>query len=291
MNIFYNIQQLQNQILVEKKSGGTIGFVPTMGALHAGHLSLIMKARQENDIVVCSIFVNPTQFNDKRDFDKYPVDHERDIKLLKKAGCHIVFLPNVKEMYPKGFKQTNPLDFGFLAQTLEGEFRPGHFAGMAWVVELLLRAVQPHRLYMGSKDYQQAMICGELIRKRRMPIQLVVCDTRRERDGLAMSSRNVRLSAKARMRAPEISKTLKWVKREFHKLSSTSFRDAVTALEIAAIDRLQTRQDAKAAPFNTEYIAIRNAKTLKPLRNHNEPAVVLAAAWLDGVRLIDNMLL
>ncbi|MFN8309961.1 MAG: pantoate--beta-alanine ligase [Chitinophagales bacterium] len=284
MIIINTIESLQKQLVIERKAGKTVGFVPTMGALHEGHLSLIRKAGRQNGLVVCSIFVNPTQFNDKSDFDKYPVQNRKDAQMLEKAGCDLLFLPSVKEMYPKGFTQADPIDFGFLTATLEGEFRPGHFAGMAQIVEKLLLAVQPNRLYMGQKDYQQAMICADLISRRKMKVELVVCPIKRETDGLAMSSRNRRLSRKARSQAPEIYKTLKWVKREFRKLPVNHFATQVEALEIAATDKLQADK-----VFQVEYLAIRDVNTLKPLRKPGQNAVAVVACWLGGVRLIDNL--
>ena len=158
MQIIKTIEDINNQIVGLKKLGKKVGFVPTMGALHAGHISLIQASNRENDLTVCSIFVNPTQFNDPKDFDKYPVTIERDMQQLIAARCDILFLPSVAEMYPKGLKNKESLDFGYVATTLEGEFRPGHFDGMAQIVEKLLLAVAPDRLYMGQKDYQQSMI-------------------------------------------------------------------------------------------------------------------------------------
>lgn len=280
MILFKTIKDIENQINKLKKEGVSIGFVPTMGALHLGHISLIKEAKKTCQQVVCSIFVNPTQFNDKADFEKYPITIDRDIELLVEAGCDMLFLPSVKEMYPDGLTNKTPVDFGFLAQTLEGEFRPGHFDGMAQVVERLLRIVKPHKLYMGRKDYQQQLIVKELIRKRRLHIELVPCNTVREKDGLAMSSRNVRLDKKARTASVTISKTLTEVKKRIK----------------AGADIAQTRQWAYAQltagkGFNTEYFEIRNAETLKPVVKKQEPKVALVATKIGGVRLIDNMLL
>ena len=207
MLVFNRIEKLKSFLKELKKQGKIIGFVPTMGALHRGHVSLIKASIKQCDVTVCSIFVNPTQFNDKSDFDKYPATLEADLKKLKAAKCDMVFAPSVAEMYPDGFGNTRKIDFGFLAETLEGEHRPGHFNGMAQVVEMLLRIVQPHCLFMGQKDYQQQLIVAQLIKKRKLKTRLVTCATLREKDGLAMSSRNVRLDKKARKLAVEISKT------------------------------------------------------------------------------------
>ena len=258
--------------------------MPTMGALHVGHISLIRQSNRENDVTICSIFVNPTQFNDPKDFEKYPITLESDMQMLIDAHCDILFLPSVAEMYPKGMKNSDPLDFGFMAETLEGEFRPGHFDGMAQIVEKLLLAVSPHHLYMGQKDYQQAMICTQLIKKKKLKIKLVVCPIKREKDGLAMSSRNVRLDKKSRAKAVEISKTLKWMKSQESRAKNQEVKD----IEKKAFERL-----AAFPEFKMEYVAIRDAKTLKPIKkiSATTQAVALIAAQIGGVRLIDNMLL
>ncbi|MBS1686011.1 MAG: pantoate--beta-alanine ligase [Bacteroidetes bacterium] len=291
MLIFKTIQDIQNQIFALKKEGKKIGFAPTMGALHEGHVSLIRQSRRENDITVCSIFVNPTQFNDPNDFEKYPSTLESDMQKLITAKCDILFLPSVAEMYPTGLKNPKPLDFGFLAETLEGEWRPGHFAGMAQIVEKLLRAVTPDRLYMGQKDYQQAMICSDMIRQLKLKTRLVLCPVKREKDGLAMSSRNVRLDKKSRAKAVEISKVLRSVKASIKRRRTTDDgpqKTPVIDYEKKAFDRLSSFSE-----FKVEYVAIRNAKTLKPVKNISTttPLVALVAAWIGGVRLIDNMLL
>jgi pantoate--beta-alanine ligase len=283
MQIITTIKDINNQIIALKKEGKKIGFAPTMGALHAGHISLIRQSRKENEVTVCSIFVNPTQFNDPKDFDKYPITLEKDMQQLVAAKCDILFLPTVKEMYPKGYGNKQRLDFGFLANTLEGEFRPGHFDGMAQIVEKLLLAVEPTRLYMGQKDYQQAMICTDLIRQRKLKTKLVLCPITREKDGLAMSSRNVRLDKRSRAKAVEISKLLKGIKRQI-----ASAKLEIKDIEQKAFDKLSSFSE-----FKVEYVAIRNAKTLKPIKTINDKTqlVALVAAWIGGVRLIDNMLL
>lgn len=288
------IKDIDFQLDKYRKKGAKIGFVPTMGALHEGHISLIKESKKQNSLTVCSIFVNPTQFNDKKDFDRYPNLIENDCKMLEKVGCDILFLPNVKEMYPKGFNNTSKIDFGFLQQTLEGEFRPGHFDGMAQIVEKLLLATMPTNLYMGQKDYQQATICSALIKKRKLKINLILCPIKREKDGLAMSSRNLRLKKDSREKAAAIYKTLKWAKTAFKKLEKKTPLEHITqtelihSIEIEAMDRL-----ASDKSFQVEYIAIRETenlqeiKTIKPTKKY----VILAAAWIGGVRLIDNILI
>ncbi|HLP52920.1 MAG TPA: pantoate--beta-alanine ligase [Chitinophagales bacterium] len=281
MLIFKKIQDLQKYLQSADNKPLTQGFVPTMGALHAGHLSLISKSKTSCRLTVCSIFVNPTQFNDKTDFDKYPNTIDSDIVMLSQAGCDVLFLPSVKEMYPQGLIDATPVDFGYMAQTLEGEHRPGHFGGMAQVVERLLRIVKPDKLYMGQKDYQQQLIVSQLIKKRRLNTQLVMSPTEREKDGLAMSSRNVRLDTKARALSVELSKTLKTAKREIRN----------TKYEVNTIIQRGSAHLQNIPGIDLEYFEIRNAETLKPVTNKKEKMVALVAAKIGGVRLIDNMVL
>jgi pantoate--beta-alanine ligase len=295
MLLLKTIKDTHNQVIKSKSSGQKVGFVPTMGALHDGHISLISQSHRENDLTVCSIFVNPTQFNDPKDFEKYPVTLDSDMQKLLKARCDILFLPSVAEMYPKGLKHSAQIDFGYVATILEGEFRPGHFDGMAQIVEKLLLAVAPDRIYMGQKDYQQAMICRELIKKRKLKIQIEVCPIKREKDGLAMSSRNVRLDLKSRARAVEIVKTLKILKRQIASLTS-QFTNEKPALAVNKIKEMEATARARLSAFpefKVEYVAILDARTLKPISRFTSTteAVALIAAQIGGVRLIDNMLL
>ncbi len=276
-----NIQEIEKQMSKLKVRQKKIGFVPTMGALHAGHIALVEKAKAQNDVVIVSIFVNPTQFNDKKDFDKYPATLENDSKLLKAVKCDLLFAPNVKEMYPDGFGNPEPVDFGYMAETLEGEFRPGHFDGMAQIVEKLLRIVQPDKLYMGLKDYQQQLIVGELIKKKDLKTKLVASPTKREKSGLAMSSRNTRLDAQGLETALELSKSLKLARKLLKEGTLT-----VAQVRRKALDHL-----AKVKAIETEYLEIRDAKTLKPLKAFDRKAVVLIAAKTGGVRLIDNLII
>ncbi|HEY0261511.1 MAG TPA: pantoate--beta-alanine ligase [Chitinophagales bacterium] len=283
MIIVETLQDLDLHISNFKKVGKFVGFAPTMGALHEGHLSLIRKAKRECDAVVCSIFVNPTQFNNAEDLAKYPITKEQDESMLRKAKCDILFRPNVKEMYPENFKNLHKIDFGFLAETLEGEFRPGHFDGMAQIVEKLVRAVNCDVLYMGQKDFQQAAIVGKMLQVLKMDVKLVICPIIREKDGLAMSSRNVQLDAKAKKTALELSKTLRYLKR----LIQTS--DTLLPKEI--IEKGQTRL-AKFPEITVEYLAWRKIDSLKSFtkRPQINASVLLVAAWVGGVRLIDNVL-
>ncbi len=281
MIVFKHAQSLDRYLIKCKNRGQKIGFVPTMGALHQGHISLIKASKETTDLTVCSIFVNPTQFNDPTDFQNYPSTLSADMDILLAVECEVLFMPSVKEMYPNGLSDPLKIDFGFIAQTLEGEHRPGHFEGMAQIVEKLLRIVKPDFLFMGQKDYQQQLIVGQLIKKRKFDTRLMVCPTLRESDGLAMSSRNVRLDKKSRKLAVKISETLKFIKTASAKPSNT-----LKQLEQEAINRLQAIKG-----IDPEYFSIRNATTLKPVRKRTEKMVALTAVWIGGVRLIDNLLL
>ena len=263
-----------------KENGVSIGFVPTMGALHKGHLSLVRKAKKENDLVIVSIFVNPTQFNDKKDLEKYPRTLESDISLLLTARADVVFTPASSEIYPEGDQKGNDIDLGGLDSYMEGAFRPGHFKGVAQVVKRLLDIVTPDRLYMGQKDFQQFTIISHMIRTLKIQTDLVVCRILREANGLAMSSRNERLTKETREKAGLIYKTLQSVK----KYQNTK---SVKELEDYGMKRLNI------APFIPEYFTICDGNTLKPIQNINDTsyAVACVAVWGDGIRLIDNIIL
>ncbi len=214
MILFKKITELSFFIEKEKKKGKSIGFVPTMGALHEGHISLINNSKALNKLTVSSIFVNPTQFNNAKDFDKYPVTIEKDIDLLEKNGCHILFMPTVKEMYPTGFINPPHYNLGYLETVLEGKYRPGHFQGVCQVVHRLLSIVQPHNLYIGQKDYQQCMVIKKLVELTQLKVNVIIGSTLRENDGLAMSSRNMRLNIEERKKAVKISEVLFFIKKE-----------------------------------------------------------------------------
>jgi len=281
MLIFKRVKDLEDYLKKAKKQGISIGFVPTMGALHPGHIALIDTCRKRCKLTVCSIFINPTQFNDKSDFENYPVTIDNDIKLLSQAGCDVLFLPTVSEIYPKGLVQKKRYKFGLIANILEGSFRPGHFDGMAQVVERLLKIVKPNQLFMGKKDYQQQLIVGLLIKKIKLNTRLVMCPTVREKDGLAMSSRNTRLDAASRKLAVEISKTLKYAKAQLKN----------TKAEIGVIQQKSMKKLGAIKGGETEYFEIRNAKTLEVPKRSSEKLVALTAVKIGGVRLIDNMVL
>ncbi len=212
MEFFKKITALQSALNADRKNGLRIGFVPTMGALHKGHLSLIERAGAENDRVVVSIFVNPTQFNDPNDLKNYPVNPESDTRLLSTLPCDYVFCPEVDEIYPE--PDTRKFDFGALETVMEGRFRPGHFNGVAQVVSKLFYIVEPHRAYFGLKDFQQYAIIKNMVTRLNIPIELIACETVREQDGLAMSSRNALLTKEHRAVAPEIYKILREARSE-----------------------------------------------------------------------------
>lgn len=281
MFLFKRIYPLQQLLATVSDKRGTIGFVPTMGALHEGHLAIVQHAMQQHDCVVCSIFVNPTQFNDEQDLKKYPRTPEKDIELLEKVGCHVLFMPDVEEIYPPDYDQTMQIDFGELDKRMEGAFRPGHFAGVAQVIRRLLYIVQPDSIYMGQKDYQQTLVVRHLLEQLQSPVQLVVHETVREADGLAMSSRNVRLEPEIRAKANVIYDTLLQVKEMVSKHASPQ-----------AIQKFALRNLAVPG-FEPEYFEVVDGDTLKPLPQLNgaEHVVACTAVWAGDVRLIDNMIL
>ncbi len=278
MYLFKRVADLREALGQEKKAGKRIGFAPTMGALHQGHISLIESAGKDCDIVVASIFVNPTQFNDPKDFEKYPSTLQEDILLLTAAGVNYLFLPSVAEMYPEGpGAQHIHYDFGYIESVLEGAYRPNHFQGVGIIVDKLLNAVQPDDLYMGQKDFQQCMIIKRLLEITNSPVNLHICPTLRETDGLAMSSRNMRLTPEQRGQAVEISRTLQWVK---DNLSSRPF----PGLQEEGLARLA------AAGFIPDYLALASAEDLRLLEaTVAGPMAILVAAKLGDIRLIDNM--
>lgn len=281
MYIFQNVSDLQRWIHSERRAGKTIGFAPTMGALHEGHLELIRMAKRDCDIAVASIFVNPTQFNDPKDLAKYPRMPEQDAGLLLSAHCDGLFMPPVSEVYPPGQEDIRvQLDFGALDKVMEGVFRPGHFSGMATVVKRLLDIVLPDRLYMGQKDYQQLSIVRDMLRQLHSPIELVMCPTLREADGLAMSSRNLRLTPAFRAAAPVIYKTLNQAKADLPS-------HAASTIEAHAMQQLR---DAGLQP---EYFDIVDGTTLLPVEHYADSDFVVActAAFAGDIRLIDNMVL
>lgn len=256
----------------------SVGFVPTMGALHNGHISLIKKAKSENPLVVCSIFVNPTQFNNADDLKRYPRTPEQDLAMLAAAGCDAVFMPDEAEMYPAPPQMR--LNFGNLEEVMEGAHRPGHFNGVGLVVSKLFHMVQPDRAYFGQKDLQQFLIIKRLVADLSFPVQLVCCPVVREADGLAMSSRNVRLSADARLQAPALYRAL----TEAQQRIAQGENPQTVCSEI-------TRRLNETGIFSVEYLTLADTETLASVQSPQagmEYALCIAA-FLDGVRLIDNV--
>lgn len=278
MVIFKESQTITHYLDQLRAAGQTIGFVPTMGAIHAGHLSLVKEARKATDTVVCSIFVNPTQFNDPEDLKKYPVRTAEDIGLLTDGGTDILFLPTLAEIYPEGYHQLETYPFGTLEHKLEGAFRPGHFQGVAQVVARLLKTIHPDILFMGQKDFQQTLIIKELLNFVKVNTKLVVCPILRESDGLAMSSRNVRLSPDARKRAPLIQEELKKIKEGFL---------------IRPLDQLIREAKDKLGKngFAVEYLVVTDEKLNLVKGPQPGTLICLVAARIAGIRLIDNIIL
>lgn len=272
---------LAEMLSAYRTAGYRIGFVPTMGALHEGHLSLIRAAREANDIVVVSIFVNPTQFNDPEDYRNYPRTREADKLRLEEAGVDLAFMPDEAEMYPEGRQNLADFDPGYLGQVLEGEKRPGHFEGMATIVKKLLETVKPDYAYFGKKDYQQLLIVRELVSTYQLPVSIVSEPIVRESDGLALSSRNVLLTPEERELAPMIYQTLKYCRDQVER----DFRPEELSQEgMDALNRYEA--------FTLEYFTIRNAFTLAPVTSAEKPkaVIILVALGIGKVRLIDNML-
>ena len=274
--------ELQELLEKKRKEKSDIGFVPTMGAIHAGHVSLVDAAKKQNKIVVCSIFVNPTQFNDPEDFKKYPITLEKDILMFEGAGCDVLFIPSVEDIYPNGTNDLAHYDLGFLETVLEGKFRPGHFQGVCQVMRRLLEIVLPNNLYLGQKDYQQCMVIKKLIELIGLKdkIKVSICPTLREEDGLAMSSRNTRLLPADRLKATTISKALRYIKENLKAGDTKKIKD-------------EAKEMLLQKGFMIDYVEIANADTLELIKNWNgkQKIVALAAAFLTNVRLIDNMVI
>jgi len=277
LKIFTTKKTLGQYLLQTRASGNTIGFVPTMGALHAGHLSLIEQAQQFNDEVVCSIFVNPSQFNDPKDLEKYPRTIEADIKMLEQVKCDVLFNPEVDEIYDDN--EQWHLNTGELEHLLEGKFRPGHYQGVTQVVFKLFNIVKPDTAYFGQKDYQQFLIVSKMVDLLSMPVKLVMCPIRREEDGLAMSSRNIQLTTDNRLHALILSKTLNWVKDNFESAP-------ISELKTAAEQMIGTEPDVEL-----EYFEIADGDTLHQATEKTKNIIALVAARVGKTRLIDNVLL
>lgn len=282
MLILKKASDITHWLDIQSKNGKKTGFVPTMGALHSGHISLINTSVPANQITVCSIFINPTQFNDQKDFEKYPVSIENDIKLLEANGCNALFLPDLKEIYPDGPVPGMQYNLGFLEKRLEGEFRPGHYQGVCMVVHRLLSIVKPDNLYLGQKDYQQCMVIKKLteITGKSEHININVCPTLRETDGLAMSSRNIHLNDDERKKASAIYIALKHLKTNIKPGELTGLLN-------------EARQILISSGFRIDYLEITDAHNLSSVDfwDGHQKIAALAAAFMNKVRLIDNMIL
>ncbi|TAF43415.1 MAG: pantoate--beta-alanine ligase [Sphingobacteriales bacterium] len=276
MEVFTKKITLYHQVLKLNAEHKSIGLVPTMGALHAGHLSLIKKSKFENDVTIVSIFVNPTQFNDASDLQKYPRPIQTDMALLKNAGCDILFLPSENEMYSPSEKWD--YEVGAIANDLEGVYRPGHFMGVTQIVYKLFTIIPAQKAYFGQKDYQQFLVIKHLVAHFNIPMVLVCCPIVREADGLALSSRNIHLSEPQRKKALLLHKTLSFIKNNYSKLPIDKLLQKVRT-------DFETEDDVQL-----EYIAFRDKYTLKPIVTINK-AIVLIAAQVGNTRLIDNIML
>jgi pantoate--beta-alanine ligase len=279
MILFKHSKDLQSHLYEIKKHKKSIGFVPTMGALHKGHLSLISESLKDTDVTVCSIFVNPTQFNNKEDFIKYPNTIENDILLLEQNGCDILLFPDEHEMYPDENSMSKHFKLGHLENILEGKFRPGHFQGVCLVMERLINIVHPDSLFLGQKDYQQCLVIKKLVTMMHTNIKIKVCPILREESGLAMSSRNLRLNEVEKKSAAYLYKTLSSIKED---ISDANFfqlkKDAISNLE--------------SIGFKVDYLELANVNNLEIVQEFSktEKYIILIAAFLNAVRLIDNLM-
>ena len=277
MELVHTIQELRAELDIQRKAGKKIGFVPTMGALHEGHASLVRRAVAENDVVVVSDFVNPTQFNDKNDLLKYPRTLEADCELLEKEGVAYVFAPSVEEVYPE--PDTRQFSYAPLDTVMEGKYRPGHFNGVCQVVSKLFMMVEPDKAYFGEKDFQQLAIIREMVKQMNFPLEIVGCPIVREADGLALSSRNARLSEEERLQALSISKTL-FQSKEYAATHTVEETQKFVEDGIAAAEGLEL-----------EYFELVDGTTLQKISTWDETnyAVGCITVYCGEVRLIDNI--
>ncbi len=276
MKVFDKIADVTAELDRLRAEGKTIGFVPTMGALHEGHLSLVKKCVAENDVCIVDAFVNPTQFNNKEDYEKYPRTVDADAKLLEGAGANLVWFPTESDIYPE--PDTRVFELGPLAEVMEGKFRPGHFNGVAQVLTRLFSIVKPDRAYFGEKDFQQLAIVREMVKHYNIPVQIVGCPIVREADGLALSSRNMRLSAEQRQHALRISKTL------FASL------DKMKEMSVEEVKQWVIKEVNSEPGLEVEYFEISDSLTLQPVENwNNENIVGCITVYCGEVRLIDNI--
>lgn len=277
MKIVRKISELKQLLEKEREGNKTIGLVPTMGALHAGHMSLVHKCVKENDVCVVSIFVNPTQFNDKSDLNTYPRTPDQDYALLEPAGCKYIFTPDEEEMYPE--PDTRIFDFGQIAEVMEGKFRPGHFNGVAQIVSKLFDIVEPNSAYFGEKDFQQVAVIRKMVELLNQPVKIIACPILREKDGLALSSRNTRLTPEHRQKAPLIARSLK---------ESTNFaagRSVQETIEFV-VNSINAESD-----MDVEYYEIVDSNSLESIKNwtDSDAPIGCITVYCGKVRLIDNI--
>lgn len=265
------------QAYIKSKNVKSVGFVPTMGALHDGHISLVKRCVSENDLCVVSVFVNPTQFNDKSDLERYPRTPEADQAMLEAAGCDIAFMPTVQEMYPE--EDTRQFHFGSIETVMEGKYRPGHFNGVAQIVSKLFDSVLPHKAYFGEKDFQQVAIIREMVRQLNSPVEIIACPIIREESGLARSSRNTLLTEEQRKKAALIAQVL---------TKSTTFAQTNTVAQTIQWVNEQFLHDEE---FKMDYYEIVDGNTLQPISNWDDSDFVVGciAIYLGKIRLIDNI--
>ena len=278
MKVLRTVGELRSAMDAAREAGQTIGLVPTMGALHAGHMSLVDTARHQNDIVVASVFVNPTQFNNPNDLSTYPRTEEADCALLDEHGADYAFIPSVEEMYPE--PDTRVFDLGEVAAVMEGAMRPGHFNGVAQVVSKLFDMVRPTRAYFGEKDFQQIAVIRKMVQLEGFDLEIVACPIKREADGLALSSRNVRLTPEGRKQAPAIHRILE----QSLSLAATKSPDEL---------KRWVKEQIDAVPgLETEYYEIADALTMQPVQNWDSSngTVGCVTVYCGDVRLIDNIL-
>lgn len=278
MELYTKVSQIHSFVENEKKANRSVAFIPTMGALHNGHLSLIHLSKKYANVTICSIYVNPSQFNNKEDLLKYPRSLDQDSRLLEMLKCDVLFAPSDKEVYPDGLSVELDLDLAHMDTCMEGAFRPGHFKGMLEVVYRLLDIIKPDFLIMGQKDFQQFTLVKQMILQMNLSVRLIIGPTLREADGLAMSSRNQRLSSPMRKNAPEIYKNLIHIKENLHS-------DTPGTLSMMAIENL------KKAGLRPEYVDIVDGNSLSKITNPQNHSYIVAcvAVWAGDVRLIDNI--
>ena len=278
MKVIRTVAELGDFTRNARESGKNIGLVPTMGALHQGHLSLVHRALKECDVVIVSDFVNPTQFNNPTDLATYPRDEQADFKLLEEAGAHVVFAPSVEEVYPQGLDaQFKKFDLGQVAEVMEGKFRPGHFQGVALIVSKLLRMVNPHLAYFGEKDFQQIAVIRRMVQTEGINVKIVACPILRAADGLALSSRNALLTAEQRAIAPGIHEALA-------DSVEYSLNHSVQATHDTVVERIDSLPQCRV-----EYFEIVDGTCLQPISEWNSDAVGCITVYCGNVRLIDNI--